>query len=101
MNRKYEHSAYCSNCQRWIPKQALESNSLGAQMCPFCHNRVRVKRHPHDLPQRTFIAPEEVAENSKTVKESNGNRMKHLTKMAQQQPRNGEAFLARALRLDL
>jgi hypothetical protein len=45
-------------------------------MCPFCHNRVRVKRHPHDLPQRVFIMSEEVAENSKTVKESNGNLMK-------------------------
>ena len=71
MKWKYDNCAYCGHCQRWISKIALASNSLGAQICPYCHGRVRVKRHPHDLPKEPCLTFEEVAENSKTVQESN------------------------------
>ena len=64
MNSKYDHSAYCSHCQRWISKTALVSNSSGNQMCPYCHSRVRVKRHVHDLSSRSRLTFE--AEDSKT-----------------------------------
>ena len=67
MNRRYDHSAYCCRCQRWILKTALASNNLGAQICPYCHRRVRAKRHLHDLPRKECSAFAEVLERSQIV----------------------------------
>jgi hypothetical protein len=58
-------------------KTALASNSLGAQICPYCRSRVRAKRHPHDLPKKPCLTFDKVAENSKTVQESNENVQKY------------------------
>jgi hypothetical protein len=64
MNRKYDYYAYCSHCQRWILKTALVSNSLGAQTCPYCHSRVRIERHLHDIPGMSRLVFDKAAENS-------------------------------------
>jgi len=64
MNRKYDYYAYCSHCQRWILKIALVSNSLGAQTCPYCHSRVRIERHLHDIPGMSRLVFDKAAENS-------------------------------------
>ena len=67
MNRKYDHSAYCSHCQRWILRTNLVFDNSGYEKCPYCHGRVRMKRHLHDLPRKPHVVLDEVTEKPDTV----------------------------------
>ena len=38
-------------------------------MCPYCHNRVRLKRHPHDLPRKSLLTSDKMVGDPKTLQE--------------------------------
>ncbi|MCD6243405.1 hypothetical protein J7K06_06995 [Candidatus Bathyarchaeota archaeon] len=43
---KYDYFYWCTQCQKWIPKDKAERNKKGYPICPSCHKRVRmVARH--------------------------------------------------------